>query len=92
MPRSDGPVRTIERSVSVHLTLPEPLAERLAEAAKRLHVSRSLIGREAMERGLKPATDSLRAKLRRMRGTESGARSAAESDAAATASRVEAGK
>ena len=36
MPRSDGPARTIERSVSVHLTLPETLAERLAETAKRL--------------------------------------------------------
>ena len=65
----------MDRPVSVHLTLPETLAERLAETAKRLHVSRSLIGREAMERGLKPATDSLRAKLRRMRGAESCARS-----------------
>ena len=83
MPKSDGPVRTTTRSVSLHLTLPEPLAERLAETAKRLHVSRSLIGREALERGLKPATDSLRAKLRRMRGADSGARSDAGSGASA---------
>jgi len=65
--------RRIDRAVSVHLSLPPTLAERLTEAARRLGVSRSLLAREAVTRGLKGATDALRAKLRRSSGAGSGA-------------------
>ena len=73
-----GARRTIGRRVSVHLTLPPQLAERLRDAAERLGVSRSLIAREAVVRGLKPATDAVRAKLRRERDANSGANAAAD--------------
>ena len=62
-----GPARKLDRAAQLHVTLPEPLADRLKESAVRLHVSRSLLAREAIERGIKPATDALRAKVRRLR-------------------------
>ena len=62
-----GPARKLDRAAQLHVTLPESLADRLKESAARLHVSRSLLAREAIERGIKPATDALRAKVRRMR-------------------------
>ena len=65
--------RTLEPRVSVTLTLPAPLAERLREQAERLGVSRSLVAGEALERGFKAACDALRGKLKRARAS-SGAR------------------
>ena len=74
--------RRIDRAVSVHLSLPPALAERLTEAAARLGVSRSLLAREAVTRGLKQATDALRAKLRRSGGAGRGTSTAASGDEA----------
>ena len=42
------------------MTLPLPLDSRGDAAARKLHVSRSLLLREAVARGLKPAMDLLR--------------------------------
>ena len=50
-----GPARKLDRAAQLHVTLPESLADRLKESAERLHVSRSLLAREAIERGIKPA-------------------------------------
>ena len=74
--------RRIDRAVSVHLSLPPALAERLTDAAARLGVSRSLLAREAVTRGLKGATDALRAKLRRSSGAAPGASTDANGDEA----------
>ena len=57
------------------------LADRLKESAERLHVSRSLLAREAIERGIKPATDALRAKVRRLRDASTDTNGGAQSDA-----------
>ena len=57
------------------------MADRLKESAARLHVSRSLLAREAIERGIKPATDALRAKVRRMRAASADVKDGAEPDA-----------
>ena len=72
--------RSLDRSLSVHVTLPEALAVRVRETADRLGISRSLVAREAIERGLKPATDALRAKVRRLRsaGADAGADASAD--------------
>ena len=69
-----GPARRLDRAAQVHVTLPEPLADRLKESAGRLNVSRNLLAREAIERGIKPATDALRA-------TSTGVKDGAEPDA-----------
>ena len=68
-----GPARKLDRAAQLHVTLPETLADRLKES-ERLHVSRSLLAREAIERGIKPATDALRAKVRRMRDASTDAK------------------
>ena len=75
-----GPARKLDRAAQLHVTLPEPLADRL-ESAERLHVSRSPLAREAIERGIKPATDTLRAKVRRMRDASADVKDDAEPDA-----------
>lgn len=81
MTKPDRLTRSLERSTSVHVSLPAPLAARLDEAARRLGVTRSLLTREAIDRGLKPAVDALRQKLRRMRDADTDAGSGANSDA-----------
>ena len=73
-----GPARKLDRAAQLHVTLPEPLADRLKESAERLHVSRSLLAREAIERGIKPATDAMRAKVRRMRDASADVKDGAE--------------
>ena len=55
-----GPARKLDRTRPLHVSLPAPRFERLTEAAERLHVSRSLLVREAVTDGLKAATDRLR--------------------------------
>lgn len=57
--------RTLDRRESVHVRLPVALADRLRDAAERIGVSRSLVAREAIERGMRAAVDALRAKARR---------------------------
>ena len=47
-----------------HVSLPLPLDERLVTAADKLNVSRSLLLREAVNRGLKGAIDALRRERR----------------------------
>ena len=68
-----GPARKLDRAAQLHVMLPEPLADRLKESTARLNVSRSLQAREAIERGIKLATDALRA-------TSTDARDSAEPD------------
>ena len=75
-----GPARKLDRAAQLHVTLPEPLADRLKESAERLNVSRSLLAREAIERGIKPATDALRVKVRRLRAASTDANGGAETD------------
>ena len=76
-----GSARKLDRAAQLHVTLPEPLADRLKESAERLNVSRSLLAREAIERGIKPATDALRVKVRRMRDASADVKDGAEPDA-----------
>ena len=76
-----GPARKLDRAAQLHVTLPETLADRLKESAARLHVSRSLLAREAIERGIKPATDAMRAKVRRMRDANADVKDGAQPDA-----------
>ena len=65
-----GPARKLDRAAQLHVTLPEPL-----------NVSRSLLAREAIERGIKPATDAVRAKVRRLRAASADVKDGAEPDA-----------
>ena len=58
---------------SRHVSLPMPLDERLDAAADKLNVSRSLLLREAVSRGLKAAIDELRRQQRRDQRHEVGA-------------------
>ena len=74
-----GSPRKLDRAAQLHITLPEPLADRRREGTERLNVSRSLLAREAIERGIKPATDALRA-MRRMRATSTDANDGVEPD------------
>ena len=76
-----GPAQKLDRAAQLYVTLPEPLADRLKESAERLNVSRSLLAREAIERGIKPATDALRVKVRRMRAASADVKDGAEPDA-----------
>ena len=48
-----------------YVSLPAPLDARVDEAADKLHVSRTLLLREAVTRGLKAAIDALRREQRR---------------------------
>ena len=48
-----------------YVSLPAPLDARVEEAADKLHVSRTLLLREAVTRGLKAAIDALRREQRR---------------------------
>lgn len=58
---TDGPrVRNLDRGRPVHVQLPEALHDRLTKTAARLGVSRSLLAREAIQRGFKGAADALR--------------------------------
>ena len=61
---SDAPVRRKLAGEllgpSRHVTLSLPLDSRVDASARKLHVSRSLLLREAIARGLQPATDFLR--------------------------------
>jgi len=65
--------RKLDRSVSLHVTLPATLGERVADTAARLGVTRSMLAQVALERGLKLAADSLRARLRRERDADADA-------------------
>jgi len=47
------------------VTLPVPLDESVTAAARKLHVSRTLLLREAVRLGIKAAADNLRREQRR---------------------------
>lgn len=65
-----------------YVSLPAPLDARVDEAATRLRVSRTLLLREAVTRGLKAAVDNLRREQRRHSGTNSGTNGDASGDGA----------
>ena len=64
-PRPARKTATERMARSRHVSLPMPLDERLNAAADKLNVSRSLLLREAVARGLKGAVDELRRQQRR---------------------------